>query len=79
MISERAVLGVDGDHAFALLGDNIQEGEVVFVKIENSDTWHTADKADAERRAATKALRELEKKVGRPLPYYIGPNHPNHC
>lgn len=76
---ERAELGVDGDHAFALLGNDIQMGEAVFVKVENNDTWHTADKADAESRAATKAYRELQAKIGKPISYYIGPSHPRHC
>ena len=54
-------------------------GEAVFVKVENNDTWHTVDKADAERRAATKAYRELQAKVGKPISYFIGNSHPNHC
>lgn len=75
---ERAELGVDGDHAFALLGEDIQSGEAVFVKVENGDAWRTMDKVAAERRAATKALRQLSEKLGRPLSYYIGPSHPDH-
>lgn len=76
---ERAELGVDGDHAFALLGDDIQSGEAVFVKVENGDTWRTKDRAAAERRAATKALNLLREKLGRPLSYHIGGSHPDHC
>lgn len=79
MSIERAELGVDGDHAFALLGPNIQEGEAVFVKVENNDPWLTKDRADAECRAATKAYRQLQSKLGRPISYFIGPSHPNYC
>lgn len=76
---ERAELGVDGDHAFALLGPDLQAGEAVFVKVESSDPWRTKDKAAAESRAATKALAQLREKLGKPdLSYYLGPSHPNH-
>jgi hypothetical protein len=34
---DRAVIGVDGDCGFALLGENIQSGEAEFVKIENDE------------------------------------------
>lgn len=76
---ERAELGIDGDHAFALLGEDLQVGTAVFVKVENSDEWRTKAKHEAERRAATKAFRQLQEKVGRPISYYIGPSHPDHC
>ena len=76
---ERAELGVDGDHAFALLGEDIQAGEAVFVKVENSDPWRTKAKVEAERRAAKKALRMLREKLASPVSYYIGTSHPDHC
>lgn len=79
-LKERAELGVDGDHAFALLGADLQSGEAEFVKVENNDTWRTADRATAERRAATRALSLLRLRLGKPaLSYYIGPSHPDHC
>ena len=77
---ERATLGVDGDHAFALLGENIQEGDAEFVKVENDDPWHTSAKHRAERQAAREALARLRKRLGKPhLSYEIGPSHPDHC
>lgn len=77
---ERAELGVDGDHAFALLGEDIQSGEAVFVKVENSDPWRTKAKAEAEQRAAAKAFRQLRARLGKPnLSYFIGSSHPSHC
>ena len=76
---ERAELGVDGDHAFALLGEDIQSGEAVFVKVENDDPWHTSEKHRAQRIAATKALNQLREKLGRRVSYYIGSSHPDHC
>jgi hypothetical protein len=66
----RAELGIDGNCGFALLGDNLQEGEAEFVEIpENSSS--------GKQWAAKQALLKLRERLGRPeLPYYFGPSHP---
>ncbi len=71
---ERAELGIDGDHAFALLGQNIQDGEAEFVKVE------VPGDIASERRAATKALNNLRQRLGKPaLSYFLGESHPSFC
>lgn len=70
---ERAVLSVDGDHGCALLGENLQEGEAEFVKVDKGpdEPLHLA-----ETRACTKALRALEARLGRRLSYVWYPRRP---
>ena len=73
----RAELGVDGNAGFALLGENIQEGECEFVTVEKrkDEPLHIA-----EARAATQAYNALKHRLGLDgLSYYIGPSHPRHC
>ena len=65
---DRAELGVDGDHAFALLGPNIQEGEAEFIPC-NRDNYALA---------AKEAFATLRARLVMPeLSYYIGPSHPD--
>lgn len=85
MSEERAELGIDGNAGFALLGENIQEGEAEFVEInlppaasKDPDRYNKSEWVREARIAATKALRKLEARLGRQLPYYIGPSHPTH-
>lgn len=73
---DRAELGIDGNAGFALLGENIQEGECEFVTVEKGkdEPLHIA-----ECRAATAAFNKLKDRLNRPsLSYYIGPSHPRH-
>ncbi len=72
----RAELGVDGNAGFALLGENIQEGECEFVEVVQAkdEPLHIA-----ECRAATEAYKRLKERLGLPhLSYWIGPSHPRH-
>jgi hypothetical protein len=71
MIKQRAQLGIDGNCGFALLGENLQEGEAEFVEIEEPRT------SDNERQAAGIAFRKLQVRLNRPdLSYYFGISHP---
>ena len=64
----RAKVGIDGSHGFALLGDNLQEGEAEFVAIEG---WPRATYKQ-ERAAWGSALRKLEDRLGSgPMRYEV--------
>ncbi len=66
----RAELGIDGNAAFALLGDDIQSGEVEFVELKDHEV-------STELHGAKAALRKLRERLGRPdLSYFFGPSHP---
>ncbi len=76
MLSDRAMLGVDGNAGFALLGENLQEGEAEFSDITEASIekfgFYTA-----QRVAAHEALEKLRERLGRPdLNYWFGPSHP---
>lgn len=74
---QRAELGIDGNAGFALIGENIQEGECEFVTVDqrNDEPLHVA-----ECRAATKAYNNLKERLGiEHLSYSIGPSHPRFC
>ena len=73
----RAVLGVDGNAGFALIGLNLQEGEAEFISIEDAPDW-AETKFQREGWAATKAFRKLRDRLNRKFSYYIGPSHPRH-
>lgn len=91
-MSERAQLGIDGNCGFALLGENLQEGEAEFVEIEPvtvppaiAATRHEqftqedrlAREHGAKLRACKIALQKLRARLGRPdLSYYFGISHP---
>lgn len=71
-MKDRAELGIDGNCGFALLGQNIQDGEAEFAEIPKWDNRHHAELA-----ACKQALRQLRDRLGRPeLNYYFGPSHP---
>lgn len=74
---KRAELGIDGNAGFALLGNNIQEGECEFVEVvqQKDEPLHVA-----ECRAATQAYSKLKKRLGlEHLSYFIGESHPRYC
>lgn len=83
---ERAELGVDGNAGFALLGENLQEGEAEFVEIDlpvsaskDPKRYHNAEWCSAAKRATTKAYRALKARLpGREFSYYLGESHPDH-
>lgn len=74
---ERAELGIDGNCGFALLGENLQEGEAEFVEIDNdNDNLRSIN----ERRVCSLALINLRKRLpDREFSYYIGMSHPGYC
>ena len=73
-INLRAHLGVDGNCGFALLGEDIQEGECEFVEI---PVCPTMDSHSATLWACKEALKRLRTKLGAPaMSYYFGPSHP---
>lgn len=84
---DRAIIGVDGDHAFALLGPDIQEGEAEFVLIdsdlnEHPNRYHSSDWCKAADRASRQALSNLRKRLGRTtkdetwITYALDSSHP---
>ena len=71
---ERAKLGIDGNCGFALLGENIQEGESEFVEIIDEP-----GRSDCENKivAAKRAFAKLQSRLNRPeLSYYFDVSHP---
>lgn len=70
-MTQRALLGVDGDCGFALLGEDLAVGEAEFVPVRwvDSETRHRA-----EQRAAHEAFTKLKARLGLPaLAYALGP------
>lgn len=65
-IYERAEVGIDGNCGYALLGYNIQEGEVEFIQIEPSDDPFI----DIYHRAWWYALLKLRTRLGGHIPYF---------
>ena len=77
---DRALLRVDGDHAFALLGSDIQSGEVEFVKVESDALVGTSEWISAASAAATKAYRKLQARLNKPnMTYALDRSHPRAC
>ncbi len=83
----RAVIGVDGDCAFALLGENLQEGEAEFQMIalptkvtQDPHRYHLSEWCDAARLAGFAALSVLKDRLKDPtMTYALGPSHPDYC
>ena len=80
----KAILGVDGDCGFALIGPDLQMGEAEFVQVEckplNGDE---AGKLEllyiAQVRACWQALVKLRARLNLPkLDYEFGRSHPYH-
>jgi hypothetical protein len=87
----RAELGIDGNCCFALIGENLQEGESEFVEIPTisraalPQTRHEQFTGECEMAmklgnklwAARKALENLRTRLNAPnLTCYFGPSHP---
>jgi len=68
----RAILSIDGSHACALLGKNLQEGEAEFVEIIYPDGKNASDAYKPERAAAFRALYKLRKRLGIEITYALG-------
>jgi len=76
-LGRTAILGVDGNAGFALIGPDLQEGESEFVCIDDAPPrWTRKDQKECW--AATQALRRLEARLGFRVGYYVGPSHPMH-
>ena len=88
----RAVIGIDGDHAFALLGRDIQEGEAEFVLVDHTandepDRYHHPGWVAAAEKAANEALDNLRRRLGSTnrddratwITYALDPSHPRYC
>lgn len=75
---DRAELGVDGNCGFALLGEDIQNGEAEFVEINCAEPRWTSAWNRAATTAATKAYRNLKTRLApREFSYYLGKSYPN--
>ena len=74
---QRAVLSIDGNCGCALLGPNLQEGEVEFVEIDyrGFEPW-SAEGCKAETKACFLALGALRKRLGIPITYAWYPRRP---
>lgn len=87
MTIERAELGVDGNCGFALLGENLQEGEAEFVEIalpieasKDPNRYFHSEWTREAKRAATAAYRKLKARLpDRQFSYYLGSRYPDHC
>ena len=87
MPMERAELGIDGNAGFALLGENLQEGEAEFVEIalpveasKDPNRYQHSEWVKAAKIAATAAYRKLKARLAdREFSYYLGTSHPDHC
>lgn len=82
---ERAIIGVDGNCGFALLGEDLQIGECEFVEIdsiENADPYryYSADWLKKANLATRVALANLKTRLGIiDLSYALDSSHPFSC
>jgi len=84
---ERAVIGVDGNCGFALLGENLQEGEVEFQMIalpldacRDPNRYHKSEWCRAAKLAASAAYHVLKDRLkDRQISYALDPSHPDYC
>lgn len=76
MSIERAELGVDGNCGFALLGDNLQEGEAEFEEF--TGDIRTSEGHRNARTAAFCAYRRLKARIKKPISYFLGKSHPDY-
>lgn len=73
---EQIKLGIDEDHAFTLLSEDIQSGKSVFVKITQGCIDHPMCRVN-EAFAAQRALADLREAIGCPThPFCFGESHP---
>ena len=89
---KRALIGIDENCGFALLGPNIQEGEVEFVEIdatepEEGNRYYSTEWREAAERAASEALAALRARLGATnrtdpntwITYALDESHPRYC
>jgi hypothetical protein len=77
MAIERAELGIDGNCGFALIGENLQEGEAEFEEFAGDPK--TSEGMRQAKLAINRAYQRLKGRIGRPISYYLGESHPDHC
>ena len=76
-MTDRAELGVDGNCGFALLGEDIQSGEVEFEEILTSEPRWTSEWARQARKAINRAHARLKIRLApRQFSYYLGDSYP---
>lgn len=83
---DRAVLGVDGNAGFALLGEDLQSGKVEFVDIalplnasKDPNRYHSTEWCRAAETAANLAYVALKLRLPqRVFSYALGPSHPRY-
>lgn len=76
---DRAKLDVDGNCGFALLGENLQEGEAEFEEIATKEPVGTIEWTRQAKLAINRAFTRLKARIDCPISYYIGDSHPDHC
>ena len=78
MDTQRAELGIDGNAAFALLGEDLQVGESEWVELPPSFLGDGPCHSVADEvRCAQEAFERLRDRLKRPdLRFYFGPSHP---
>lgn len=77
MTIERAELGIDGNCGFALLGEDLQVGEAEFEEFRGD--IQTKEGARQAKLAINRAYQRLKARIGRPISYFLGESHPDHC
>ena len=77
MTIERAQLGIDGNAGFALLGDNIQEGEAEFEEF--SGDLKAPEGYRQAKLAINRAYQRLKARLDRPISYFLDESHPDFC
>lgn len=72
-MNKSAIIGMDGNCGYCLLGDNIQDGEVEFVCIDDAPDIHKGfpDEMRSKRWAMTQAYRKLCLRLNMTIPYYV--------
>lgn len=79
---DRAIIGVDGNCGFALLGEDLQSGEAEFVEIDSKDTAGSGPWCEAANVASRRALSKLRQRLGytlesgKHLSYALDQSHP---
>lgn len=74
---ERAELGIDGNCGFALVGEDLQSGEAEFEEFDGEPG--TSEGARQAKLAINRAYQRLKARLGRPISYFLGDSHPDHC
>ena len=64
---------------FAILGENIQEGECEFEEVRATELNPDPNSEGAKLQAINRAYTRLKKRLSRPISYFIGESHPRYC